>query len=439
MLFYRLILLVAAPVLALRFLLHQFGGKMRRGALAERLGHSSGAAILHKGAVVWVHGSSLGELTGARAMLDLILSRDPDLHIVITMNTETAHKMVTDWGLERVDVVLAPLDYRFALKRFLARWQPALLITIENEIWPNRFELCHQAGIPVTLLGARMSEKSARIWARLGGLPRRVFDRISLISAQDRSSEARLVTLGVRSNATAPLTNLKSGVSVPAGDTQEMEELRAVFPYDCTLLAASTHPGEEAQILAAYNLALKKRPQLRLILAPRHPGRADEIAGMISGVGLSSRRRSRGETPEAGAVFLADTLGEMALWYQLAALTFVGGSLVHKGGHTPFEPVQFGSVVLHGPDVSNHGCAYQALASANAAVRISSEWDMASMICSLSADSARREGMRLAATEALAALRRDDTALQNFVDRAALLSGIYTISTGSTESGAPEA
>jgi 3-deoxy-D-manno-octulosonic-acid transferase len=428
MLFYRLILLVAAPVLALRFLLRQLRGKPRPGAIAERLGGSSGEGVLHRGAVVWVHGSSLGELTGARAMIDLILSRDPDLRIVITTNTETAHKMVRDWGLARVEVVLAPLDYRYAVKRFLARWQPALLITIENEIWPNRFELCHQAGIPVTLLGARMSEKSARIWARLGALPRLVFDQISLISAQDRGSESRLVTLGVRSDATAPLANLKSGVSIPAGDTQELEELRAVFPYATTLLAASTHQGEEAQILAAYKLALKKQPQLRLILAPRHPGRADEIAGMIAGMGLACRRRSRREAPEADSVFLADTLGEMALWYQLAAVTFVGGSLVHKGGHTPFEPVQFGSVVLHGPDVSNHGSAYQALAGANGSARISSEWDMASMICHLSADNTRRETMRLAATEALAELRRDDSALQNFVERAALLSGIYTIS-----------
>jgi 3-deoxy-D-manno-octulosonic-acid transferase len=428
MLIYRLILLVAAPVLALQFLLRQLRGTSRPGAGAERLGGGRGEDVLHKGAVVWVHGSSLGELTGARAMIDLILSRDPDLRMVITMNTDTAYKMVTGWGLTRVDVVLAPLDYRFAVKRFLARWQPALLITIENEIWPNRFELCHQAGIPVTLLGARMSEKSARLWARLGALPRRVFHRVSLISAQDRGSETRLVTLGVRSDATAPLVNLKSGVSVPTGDLGELEDLRAVFPYATTVLAASTHLGEEAQILAAYKLALKKQPQLRLILAPRHPGRAGEIAGLITSMGLSCRRRARGEAPEAESVFLADTLGEMALWYQLAALSFVGGSLVHKGGHTPFEPVQFGSVVLHGPDVSNHESAYQALAAANAAVRISSEWDMASMICNLSADGARRETMRLAATEALAALRRDDSALQNFVERAALLSGIYTIS-----------
>jgi 3-deoxy-D-manno-octulosonic-acid transferase len=213
-----------------------------------------------------------------------------------------------------------------------------------------------------------------------------------------------------------PVLNLKAAAPATGG-----AGALPGFPRGDTVLAASTHPGEEGLVLEAFVAARVARPGLRLILAPRHPDRGDEVARQIAAQGLDFARRSRGEAPEpARPVYLADTLGEMALWYAAAGVTFVGGSLVAKGGHTPFEPEAQGSAILHGPDTANFTAAYAALDAGEGAVQVA-DADALSRAFGALADPAAQAAMAARATAALAPLRAD-VDLQAVIDRIARLA-----------------
>lgn len=360
MIFYRLVATVLAPFLAAGLLLRLLLGRETLGDAAQRLGAGTG-----KTGAIWVHGASNGELTSARALIQALRHQNPHRPLVITSNTVTGRDLVAGWTLADVSARLAPLDYRWALARFRARWQPAVLIVLENELWPNRIVTTQ---VPLICIGARMSARSAARWRRLGGLARCVIGRIDVLSAQDAASAQRFVELGLDPTRLVQVLSLKQTVELPKPPAQELAALQRIFSRADTVLAASTHSGEESAILRAFVGALAERPELKLILAPRHPRRSAEIAGMIAKTGLPFATRSAAEIPDAGtAIYLADTLGEMPLWYALAGVSFVGGSLVDKGGHTPFEPVQAGTAILHGPHVSNFSQVYAQLDAAGGA------------------------------------------------------------------------
>nr|WP_212524563.1 3-deoxy-D-manno-octulosonic acid transferase [Actibacterium sp. MT2.3-13A] len=415
MFLYRLLLTLAAPVIALGL-----ARRDRRDGLDERLGgHGAGAA--RRGAVIWLHAASNGELTAARPLIAALLARDARLWLVITCNSATGRALAQGWGLPRTEVRLAPLDYRLCLRRFLGNWQPDALIVIESELWPNRLTEMARRHRPVLVLSARISERSARLWARLPGLTRRVMGAISLLSAQDAGSEARFLSLGLPPDRLAPALNLKTGAAPAAPDPAELARLRPLFPHGATLLAASTHEGEEGPILMGFRRALAERPELRLILAPRHPRRSADIQAILRRQGLGFAVRSAGEVPDAGTpVYLADTLGEMGLWYALAGTTFVGGSLVAKGGHTPFEPAAHGSALLHGPYLENFAEVYAALEAAGGSRRVEGADDLRAALLSL--DEAGRARMAEAAARVTERLH-DSAGLDPLIDRLADLTG----------------
>ncbi|AJE45967.1 3-deoxy-D-manno-octulosonic acid transferase [Celeribacter indicus] len=417
MLLYRLLLTALSPVFALVFLRQILRGRERLPDLGERLGAGLVTRPSGAGPLLWVHGASNGELTAARALIEEALARAPSLEILVTANTVSARRMVRGWGLPRVSVRLAPLDLRPVLDRFLDATTPAALVSIENEIWPNRFALLARRGIPVVVAGARMSERTARRWLRmmpvLGATTRQTVAAITRLAAQDTASEQRLLQLGLPARALLPRMNLKSTVEIGNGTgagEAEARGLSGVFLRDRTILAASTHAGEERIVLEAFDRVLKSDPQARLILAPRHPARAEAVAEELRRSGLAFARRGRGEAPERAPVYLADTLGEMPLWYRLAGICFVGGSLVARGGHTPFEPVQFGAAVLHGPHVANHQAAYRALDAAGGARPVHGLDDLAAALDVLVTRPEEARTMAEAGRAALAALR--DSAVQ---------------------------
>lgn len=354
MFFYRLLSLVLVPVLALRL-----GWRVLRGAepslaFRERLG--GGEAAPPGG--LWLHAASNGELASARPLIDALFDEGPELRLLITTNTVTARQMALgwaqqDWARGRIIVRAAPLDARWVLRRFLTRLRPATLVVIENELWPNRMQLCAATGLPVFVIGARMSARSAARWRRTGLGPG-LMSAITALSAQDPASEASFLALGLAPEKLLPIVNLKTAVEAPAA-TETLG-----WPRHQTVLAASTHEGEEEIVLEAFVAARQRQPDLRLILAPRHPRRAAEIARMITARGLSYATRSKAEAADQ-PVLLADTMGEMANWYASAGICFVGATLVPKGGHTPFEPVAYGCAILHGGSVSNHAAAFEAL------------------------------------------------------------------------------
>ncbi|SPH16995.1 3-deoxy-D-manno-octulosonic acid transferase [Defluviimonas aquaemixtae] len=395
MLLYRIFAAIAFALYGLRLRL----GAASPAAASERRGRGPTPAAAPR---LWLHGASNGELTSARGVVETLLARAPDLSIIVTANSATGGTLVRSWGRGRIDTAFAPFDTRGAVAAFLDRWQPKALVIVENELWPERFVSCAERGIPVFVIGARMSRRSARHWGRLPGLRARIFSAIRFLSAQDAASEARFRDLGLPGDRLGPIVNLKSAVTT-RGAAEPLP-----FPRDTTLLAASTHEGEEEQVLAAFRQARDARPDLRLLLAPRHPRRRDEIEAAIRKTGLSFATRSRGDAVTAGTdIYLADTMGEMDLWYGAAGMTFVGGSLVDRGGHTPFEPAAHASAILHGPHVANSATAYRALAQAGAAIEVTTPDALAEAIVAL-ADVDRQADMTVRAHTALAELSGGD-------------------------------
>ncbi|SLN48267.1 3-deoxy-D-manno-octulosonic acid transferase [Roseivivax jejudonensis] len=366
MLIYRvLISLFAAAVLA------RLALRGDADALRARLG----AGPADPGRHVWLHAASNGELASARPIVAAWQAARPDLPLVVTCNSESGVALARDMGCA---AALAPLDLKHAVGRFARRWGVNGHIALESELWPHRFT---RVPGPVALLGARMSARTARLWARLPGLARRTLGAVKFASAQDPASRDRLRALGLPRAAEGPVVDLKAFYQSP--EIASDDPAGAAFDRVRTWLAASTHEGEEEIVLDAHVRAQAARPDLALILAPRHPRRGDTVAEMIAARGLAVRRRSRGEAPAPCAVYLADTLGEMPLWYAAAGIVFVGGTLGNRGGHTPYEPAAFGAALLHGPDTRNFAAPFAALAAADAARPVREAADLAAALTDL--------------------------------------------------------
>ncbi|WP_336460657.1 3-deoxy-D-manno-octulosonic acid transferase [Frigidibacter sp. MR17.24] len=414
---YRLLLCLLMPVLLARLGWRCLRGRESAADLAERLGR---VPRPRPGPVIWLHGASNGELASARALAEALLGARPDLQLIVTANTATGRALARGWGLPRSLAALAPLDLRVVLRRFMARARPAVLVMVENEFWPNRLATAQARGVAVVVAGGRMSAGTARGWARFPRLAARLVGAIALLSPQDRASAERFVALGLPAGRIGPVLNLKAAVA-PEVPQPECARLAATLPRARVLLAASTHEGEEEIVLDAFAALLAEDPDWRLILAPRHPRRADQIAALIAARGLGQRRRSAdAAAPDAAhPVLLADTMGEMGLWYALAGLCFVGGSLVAKGGHTPFEPAALGSAILTGPHVENAAEAYGALVGAGGAVVVADAPALAAAV---------RDRAAPAAQAAQAAIARATlAATTGAAARAALLADILAL------------
>ena len=372
----------------------------------ERLG---GGGPRPQGPHIWLHAASNGELASALPVLREVQEDRPDLSIFVTSNTVTGVALARALGYA---AVLAPLDLRHAVRRFLKGREVVAHITMESEIWPNRTLVLDA---PTLVLGARMTESTAKGWAKLPKLAARVLRGIQWASAQDASSMERLLQLGLPTAAQGPTADLKAYYdpqTLPKPDPQ----ITANYPRAQTWLAASTHEGEEDIILDAHVTARRTNPDLQLILAPRHPQRADEIAEMIAAKGLDYARRSHGDS-HAASVLLADTMGEMPNWYRIAGRVFIAGTLTDRGGHTPYEPAYFGCALIHGPDTRNFTNAFAQLDAAKAALRVQTADELARALETLDAGKAQ-EMAGIAAQTAL----RPDTPIDGLVE--ALLAQI---------------
>ena len=395
MLLYRLLISLFSCAALVQAMGLPDGVRMRLGRLRPQSGPH-----------IWLHGASNGELASVRPVIIALARARPDLKWLITSNSFSGMRMVREWDLPGVSAMLAPLDLKWVSRRMMRVWNVEAHISLESEIWPHRFAVCPG---PVILLGARLGQGTARAWGRLPGLARQIFGRVSFASAQDTLSLERLGQLGLSAQARGPVFDLKALYTPP--DLAPDDRLRRAFPRAQTWLAASTHPGEEDVVLKAHLELLRQAPQSRLILAPRHPQRAGEIARLIERHGLSYSRRSMGGAPDA-QVYLADSLGEMALWYTLAGRVFIGGTLCRRGGHTPYEPAAFGCALLHGPDTRNFRASFERLAQSGACALVTNAGELAQALEECKTAQAQQQSGK-AATEAL----RQELALDPFIAR----------------------
>ncbi|WP_308915836.1 3-deoxy-D-manno-octulosonic acid transferase [Jannaschia sp. LMIT008] len=335
--------------------------------LSEREGIAS--APRPDGPLVWFHAASVGESLSLLEMIRRMGTERPDLSFLLTTGTVTSAAMLASRLPPRCTHQFVPLDVVPWMRRFLDHWRPDLAVLAESELWPGLIVECGRQGVPVTLINARMTARSHARWSRWGrGAASDLLSRLAHVQAQDEATAERLRSLGLPSERLEVTGTLKEGAAALPHDERERDRLAQTTAGRTLWLAASTHDGEEAQVMQAHGQALRAWHRLMLVLVPRHPDRAQGIAEGLRDAGWHVARRSTGDTigPET-QVYLADTMGEMGLWYRLCPVSFVGGSLVPVGGHNPFEPAALGSAILHGPHVFNFADIYDRLGRAQAA------------------------------------------------------------------------
>ena len=315
------------------------------------------------GPLVWIHAASVGEATAVLGLIEQMLGTRPDLEILVTTGTVTSARLLETRLPARARHQFVPADLPSWTARFLDHWHPDLALWVESELWPNLVFAAHDRRIPMVLVNARLSARSYGRWRHWPGLIRPILRAFDLCLAQDQAQAERFCSLGAR--RVAAVGDLKTAAPVLPFDRSELSRLRDAIGSRPLWLAASTHSGEEKIAAQVHRDLAIQRPGLLTLIVPRHPARGDAIEAMLVGQGLHIARRARDEPVTCDTqVYLADTMGELGLFYRLAGIAFVGGSLVAKGGHNPFEAARLGCAVLHGPDMSN--CAAMAAALAHA-------------------------------------------------------------------------
>ena len=369
-----------------------------RAHVAERFGRYAGSGSRD---VLWVHAVSVGEARAAEPLVRALQRAHPKARVLLTCMTAAGRQTIAERYGDTVAAAYLPYDLPGACRGFLEHFRPRLGVLMETEIWPNLLAACAEAGVPVMLANARLSDRSAQGYARFGALARPAFASLAAVGAQGEPAAERLRALGAR--GVEVCGNMKFDAEPDAAKLAEGRALKAALGGRRVLLLASTREGEEAMLLDA----LAGAGDAALIaVVPRHPRRFDEAARLLASRGETFARRSRGEIPRPGQrVFLGDTLGEMALYCALADVAVVGGGFAPLGGQNLIEACAAGVPVIAGPHMFNFAEATQAAVEAGAAVQARNAPQAAQWAIELLGDAGRRERMARAGLEFCAAHR----------------------------------
>ena len=320
---------------------------------------------------IWCHAASVGEFNTLETLIPDIKETFKNYEILLTVSNIVAYEQAKIWTDEQTHLAIAPLDFHSVLKRFIKYWKPIALITMENEIFPNRIVLLKKARCKIIWVNARISTKSMKFWENNSNLKNQVTKNIDHVFAQDKITHERFKKLGFDIQKLTQIENLKKFRAPQKVDEIHIKEINKSFAYGDTICIASSHPGEELIILDAFKLALQKKSDLKMILVPRHPKRMKEIVNLIEEYQFKYSVRSQNESPcSDNQIYLADTIGELSLWYSSCSVTFVAGSLLPIGGHTPYEPTFYSSAIIHGPHFSNFEDAYDTLNKNKGALKV---------------------------------------------------------------------
>lgn len=345
---------------------------------------------------IWVHAVSVGETLAAAPLIENLLQRWPGYRIVVTTTTPTGSERVKALFGERVFHVYAPWDLPGAMQRFLAKIQPQLLVIMETELWPNMLHYSRLAGCKILLANARLSERSARGYARIGWLTRDMLAKLDAVACQSPADGDRLLALGLPRRALEVTGSIKFDLDLDQDMRERAQLLREQLAANVrpVLVAASTHPGEDEQVLQAFARIRKVHGDALLVLVPRHPERFDAVHELCVQAGWRVVRRSSGVVPAPGdAVLLGDTMGELLLLLGAATVAVVGGSLVEHGGHNVLEAAAWGVPVVTGPHMFNFAEISELLCAAGAMVRLRETAALGDVLLQLLGDSAQRQAM----------------------------------------------
>jgi 3-deoxy-D-manno-octulosonic-acid transferase len=419
---YRALMRLAAPFAPLMLFWRTRRGKEEPERQSERYGQPS--APRPPGFLAWFHAASVGEANAVLPVIEIIAAERPEVRVLLTTGTVTSAKLAKARLPKSAVHQYVPLDHQAYVKRFLNHWRPDLAVLVESEIWPNLVLETKARDIPLVLINGRISQSSFRRWRKRPSFSRPLFSAFSLVLAQNESLAQRFAQLGAAD--ALGIGNLKADAPPPPVEVSGGKRLAAALAGRPLLLAASTHPGEDDMVAVAHLAMKQKRPDLLTIIVPRHPNRGPLIANLLAGSNLNVALRSAGKLPGPSTdIYIADTIGELGLFYTLVSVAFIGGSLVPHGGQNPVEAIKLGAAVLTGPHWQNFRDSYEGLLRAGGCKQVSDAASLAEAALELLDDAQAREDMMQRAERAIAgmggALDRTVTELERFLPPKATL------------------
>src|SRR5690554_1207827 len=346
-------------------------------------------------------------------MVRRLLARNLGATILMTAMTDTGLAQARKMFGDRVAYAYAPYDTPGGIRRFLNRVNPRILVIMETEIWPNMIRQCRHRRVPVFLINARLSERSARGYGRVRGVAVPIIKSISWVAAQAEKDAERFRRIGVAPGNVEVTGSVKFDVDIPDDVRAASVSFRKSLGERPVWIAGSTHTGEDEQLLAAHRRILEQHSDALLIIVPRHPERFDSVAAMAEEMGLSVARRSKNQSPQSAQVYLGDTMGELMMLYGASDIAFVGGSLIERGGHNPLEPAAWGIPVFSGPYVFNFETIYERLLADHGVQMVEGSDDLARAVSRLMSDA---EECRAFGARALTVVNKNRGALDKVVE-----------------------
>lgn len=384
---YSLLITVLAPFFVLRLIYKSLREPNYRRQWWRRFAIGLPKRVKPGAGVIWVHAVSVGELLAIAPLIERLLAEWPDKALLVTNTTPTGAAQTQSLFGDTVEHTWFPFDMPWVTGAFIRHWRPELIVMVETEIWPNLLASANAQRVPVALVNARLSARSARGYSRLGQLTSTSLNRFELIACQSKSDARRFKKLGVEAQKLMVVGSIKFDIDLAARRVELdkiTDELGDVIKSRPLWAAASTHPGEEKLVIDAY-LALRERGlETRLLLAPRHPNRTPEIIQLLQRKGLNVQKRSESVPLAANTdVLLIDTLGELSAFLGLADAAFIGGSLVPRGGHNPIEAAAWGCAVITGPHVINFATIVRDMERDGAIRMVADEHQLADRLASV--------------------------------------------------------
>ena len=366
-------------------------------------------AALPKPGLIWMHAVSVGEIGVARKLIGERLKQQPGRAIVLTTTTPTGHRIALEIEQafpQRVVALYSPLDLPFIARRVLAAWQPAQIVLVEAEVWPNMLHQATRRGIPVTLVNARLSHRSEKRYRQFKSVIAPVFGMLSRVCVQEPEDVLRWEGLGVEASCITLTGSIKYDPQGSAADSAQVQSFNEILSRiglagRPLLLAASTHAGEELALAKVFQALQSSYPGLGLLVAPRHYERGSEVMAELQALGLKPVQRSKPPTFAAADVLVIDSTGELKAWQELATIVVIGKSFLAEGGQNPAEAVMAGKPVVFGPHMENFEPLVKLLLEAGGAWQVPDLAALTEALCLLLADPARGRAQASAGHEAL--------------------------------------
>ena len=370
---YKILIYLSYPYVYLLLRCRKKKGKEDKERFCERLGYTKRPRP--DGDIIWIHGSSVGETLSILPLVDRILEEDESVHVMVTSGSVTSAALLEKRLPHRAFHQYIPVDLPTCTKRFVEYWKPRSVLWVESEFWPSILSNIHIRKIPLILINGRISDKSFRGWQKLPEFIKAILGMFSLALGQSQHDAERLTSLGATNVHCEG--NIKFAAQPLPYDAEKLEQIKAQIGNRKLILVANTHHNEEERFIPIYKNLLKDISDLLMIVSQRHPHRGENIEKSMQDARLRTARRSTNEDITTQTqVYIADTIGEMGIFYRLSPIVFIGGSLINHGGQNFFEPMHFGDAVLVGPNMHNFRLPMKLAMEAQAVIQVNDEQEL---------------------------------------------------------------